>query len=297
MDRLAALRAFCAVVEHSSFSRAANELNISVAKTSKLVQGLEEALKTSLLRRNTRRITVTEAGDSYYHAMAPLLEEMASVDTRIEQMTTAIRGTLRMTMPLDFGRHLIMPLLPEFKRTYPDLDLDIELSDRQTDLVAEGFDLGLRIADLKDSTLIAKPLGTYHMMCAASPDYLAEHGPIQTPADLENHPCLTYSLIPQPTTWRLASEEEELSLKVRSVLQLNNGDLLANAASQHLGVLYQPDFILKPYLDSGQLQPILPQWQHRRIKAWLVYPARKYLPMKVQAMLGFLEERLGPSHR
>lgn len=292
MDRLNALRAFCAVVEHSSFSRAAVELNISVAKASKLVQALEQALNTSLLRRNTRRITLTEAGESYYHDIAPLLEELANIDARVERMTTAITGTLRMTMPLDFGRRLIMPLIPEFKATYPDLELDIELSDRHSDLVAEGFDLGLRIADLKDSSLIAKPLGTYRMMCAASPEYLARHPAIGTPDDLEAHPALTYSLIAQPTNWTLNRGEEETRVRVRSALQLNNGDLLAQAACQHLGVLYQPDFILGPYLDSGALAPVLTDWQDRTIQAWLVYPARKYLPMKVQAMLEFLKSRI-----
>jgi len=291
MDRLTALRVFCAVVEHSSFSRAAIELNMSVAKVSKLVQGLEHSLNTSLLRRNTRRITVTEAGESYYQSIAPLLEEMANVDARVEQMTNSLSGTLRMTVPLDFGRRLIMPLIPEFKTTYPDLELDIELTDRHSDLVAEGFDLAVRIADLKDSSLIAKPLGHYAMQCAASLDYLARHAPIRTPADLEHHPCLTYSLISQPSLWLLNNGDEEIKVKVHSALQLNNGDLLAQAASDHLGVIYQPDFILKPYLDTGQLVTVLPEWQQRRVNAWLVYPARKYLPMKVQAMVGFLEER------
>lgn len=292
MDRLDALRTFCAVVEHSSFSRAAAELNMSVAKASKLVQALEQALNTSLLRRNTRRITLTEAGEQYYHDMTPLLEEMANIDARVERMTTAITGTLRMTMPLDFGRRLIMPLIPEFKLTYPDLELDIELSDRHADLVAEGFDLGLRIANLKDSSLIAKPLGTYRMKCAASPEYLARHPAINTPEDLEAHPCLTYSLSAQPSNWTLIRGEEETRVRVRSALQLNNGDLLAQAACQHLGVLYQPDFILSTYLDSGALTPLLTDWQDRMVQAWLVYPARKYLPMKVQAMLGFLTSRL-----
>lgn len=291
MDRLDALRVFCAVAEHSSFSRAATELNMSVAKVSKLVQALEQALNTSLLRRNTRRITLTEAGESYYHDMAPLLEEMANIDARVERMTTAITGTLRMTMPLDFGRRMIMPLIPEFKLTYPDLELDIELSDRHADLVAEGFDLGLRIADLKDSSLIAKPLGTYHLKCAASPEYLARHPAINTPQDLEAHPCLTYSMSAQPRNWILVRGEEEARIKVRSALQLNNGDLLAKAACDGLGVLYQPDFILNPYLESGALTPILTDWQDRTVRAWLVFPARKYLPMKVQAMLGFLQGR------
>lgn len=292
MDRLDALRVFCAVVEHSSFSRAATELNISVAKTSKLIQSLEQALSTSLLRRNTRRITLTEAGERYYHDVVPLLEEMANIDARVERMTTTITGTLRMTMPLDFGRRLIMPLIPDFKRTYPDLELDIELSDRHADLVAEGFDLGLRVADLKDSSLIAKPLGTYRMKCAASPEYLARHPAISTPEDLEAHPCLTYSLSAQPCNWTLIRGEAEARVRVRSALQLNNGDLLAQAACQHLGVLYQPDFIISTYLDSGALTPILTDWQDRMVHAWLVYPARKYLPMKVQAMLGFLKARL-----
>lgn len=292
MDRLDALRVFCAVVEHSSFSRAATELNISVAKASKLVQSLEQALNTSLLRRNTRRITLTEAGERYYHDVVPLLEEMANIDARVERMTTTIAGTLRMTMLLDFGRRLIMPLIPEFKLTYPDLELDIELSDRHADLVAEGFDLGLRVADLKDSSLIAKPLGTYRMKCAASPEYLAGHPAITTPEDLEAHPCLTYSLSAQPGNWTLNRGEDEARVRVRSALQLNNGDLLAQAACQHLGVLYQPDFILSTYLDSGALKPILTDWQDRTVQAWLVYPARKYLPMKVQAMLGFLKTRL-----
>ena len=291
MDRLTALRVFCAVVEHSSFSRAAIELNMSVAKVSKLIQGLEHSLNTSLLRRNTRRITVTEAGESYYRSMAPLLEEMANVDARVERMTTAIGGTLRMTLPFDFGRRLIMPLIPEFKATYPDLELDIEFSDRHTDLIAEGFDLAVRVAVLKDSSLIAKPLGQYAVFCAASPDYLARNEPIRTPADLENHSCLTYSLVSQPSTWPLSNEEEEVKIRVRSALQLNNGDLLAQAASQHLGVLFQPDFILRPYLETGRLVPVLPEWRHFSIGAWLVYPARKYLPMKVQAMVGFLEKR------
>lgn len=292
MDRLDALRTFCAVVEHSRFSRASVELNMSVAKVSKLVQALEQALNTSLLRRNTRRITLTEAGERYYHDVLPLLEEMANIDARVERMTTAITGTLRMTMPLDFGRWLIMPLIPEFKATYPDLDLDIELSDRHADLIAEGFDLGLRIANLKDSSLIAKPLGAYRMKCAASPEYLARHPAIKTPEDLEAHSCLTYSLVAQPTNWALIRGEEETRIKVRSALQLNNGDLLAQAACQHLGVLYQPDFILNPYLECGALEPILTDWQDRTVHTWLVYPARKYLPMKVQAMLGFLKSRL-----
>mgnify|MGYP000008485327 FL=1 len=222
MDQISSLKAFFSVVEHNSFSRAANELDMSVAKVSKLVQDLEHRLKTRLLHRTTRRITVTEAGDNYYHAMQPIVAEMATVDARMEQMAGVITGKLKMSLPLDYGRRLIVPRLAEFRAQHPDIYLDMDVSDRQVDMLAEGFDMAVRIASLKDSSLVARPLSEFQIQCAAAPEFLTRlTSPLSHPSQLETLPCITYALTAQPLAWRFMEKHQEYRQRVNSVCQLD----------------------------------------------------------------------------
>lgn len=289
MDQLSAMRTFIKVVESQSFTKAAQQLGISVAMTSKQMLQLEESLATRLLSRTTRRVHPTEAGQFYYQRCVALLAELEETHSQLTQQSQQPQGTLRLTVPMDFGYLHLAPSLPAFREQYPELTLDIEYSDRRVALVEEGFDLALRIGTLPDSSLVARPLAQMEILLCASPDYLARRGRPESPDELRHHDCLLYTL--SPLEWTLECEGERVSVRPQGPLKANNGVALTRAAIDGMGIILQPTFIVGDALRSGELVRILPTWHRDPVRLHAIYPHRRFVSAKVRRFIEFVEQR------
>ena len=291
-DAFALLPAFVAVVEAGSFSGAARQLGNSKSALSKRVSQLEQLLGCQLLYRTTRSLTLTEAGERYFEAVRHAVRLAAEGEDAIGALQAAPRGLLRVTAPMVYGRRHIAPLIPDFLARYPELQLQFEMSDEQRDLVAEGFDVAVRIGALEDSSLVARHLAPCHSTLCAAPAYLARAGIPQTPSDLSGHNCLFYSLFRGGTQWRLHGPEGEVGVTPRGNFEVNNSDAIHTALLAGLGIGNMPDFIVAEDLAAGRLVAVLPAYRLPEHGVWCVYPRRRHLPAKVEAWLAFLHERL-----
>lgn len=285
---------FVAVVETGSFSAAALRLSQAKSATSRLVSALEEHLGAQLLNRTTRRLSITEAGRDFYEQAVRILSDLQEAEASLASDQNALRGRLRMAAPLSFGLLHLAPALEEFMLLHPELVLDLDLDDRRINLIEEGFDLGLRIGALEDSSLVAKPLAPIRMCLCASPDYLHRHGTPRTPADLGFHAGLVYGNVPEAQQWRLLDAAGKgYSVKVPVRLRANNGDLLLQAAIAGLGLVATPSFLAWRALASGQLVQLLPNYQLPASQAFAIYPSRRRLAERVRVLIDFLAARFG----
>ncbi|SCK06891.1 LysR family transcriptional regulator [Vogesella sp. LIG4] len=293
MDKLVALRVFHSIHEAGSFVAAAGRLEMSTAMVSKYVSALEQELGTRLIQRTTRRLAFTEAGLDYARRASLILAQLEEADAAAMQQSVEARGTLRMAAPLSFGMRYLGGWLAELRRRHPQLKVELELSDRQVDLVEDGFDLALRISTQPlGGGMIARPLGRIPLLLCAAPGYLAANGTPQSPQDLAGHSCLRYQQGNHPQSWRFWRDGEESSIEVDGPLQSNNGDVLVNAAIAGMGLLYQPRFLLEDALQRGELLPLLTQYTTRCADVYVVYPARRYLPQKVRVLIELLQDML-----
>lgn len=288
MDRLAAMEAFVAVVNAGSFARAAEKLRLSRAMVSKHVLALESRLGARLLNRTTRKVSLTEAGQAFHARAADLIAEFAAAEELVAE-TAAPRGLLRITAPVSFGHRHLAPIITAFLARHPAMRCELALSDRMVDLVEEGYDLAVRIARLKDSSLIARRIAPARMVLCASPDYLAKAGAPRAPADLARHDCLDYTYSSTRNEWRLVGRDgREFGVRVEGRLRANDGEALAAAARAGAGIAYLPTFIIGDDLRAKILIPVLPGWTAPNIAVHAVYPAQRQLPVKVRAFVDHL---------
>jgi DNA-binding transcriptional LysR family regulator len=294
MDRLAALESFARVAETGSFSAAARALNLSKSLISRQVSALEAELGARLIARTTRSLTLTEAGRSYYDQVARILTQMEEADLSVSQLQATPRGKLRVSAPVSFSMLRLAPALPEFLALYPEIEIDIVLNDRHVDLLADGFDLAIRIGKLADSSLIARKLCEVKRYVCASPDYLARRGTPKVPADLKRHDCLCYSNADSLTEWRFTDQDgRPLTVEVKGRVRANNGDLLRAAALGGLGLLELPDFLVARDIEKGDLVPVLEAYVRQEGALYAVYPHARYLPPKIRVFVDFLADRWG----
>jgi DNA-binding transcriptional LysR family regulator len=297
MDRFQSLRAFVAVVNAGSFARAAERLGLSRAMMSKHVQQLEDRLGARLLQRTTRRLSLTEAGRAFHARAERLLADLEEAETAVASEGAAPRGTLRISAPVSFGARWVAPALAEFLAAHDGLAGELVLNDRIVDLVEEGFDLAIRIARLTDSSLIARRLAVSRFALVAAPGYLARAGAPRAPADLAKHNCLGYAYAATGDTWKFVRQGggASASVRVRGTLTANNGDALAAAARQGLGVAVLPTFQVGDDLRQGTLTCLLEGWEPEALGVHAVYPQNRHLSAKVRAFVDFLAERFGPT--
>lgn len=288
MDKLNAISIFCKVIETQSFTQAAAQQNISVAMASKLVAQLEEHLKTRLLQRTTRKIVPTEAGIMYYQRCQGILLDLEEADASMSNLSGSLQGNLIISVPRDFGLLFIAPNLPHFITAHPHLHVEVEFNDKKIDLVAEGYDLALRIGYLQDSSLVARKISSASVHFAASPDYLAKHGAPQTPDDLEQHDGLLYKSTMTQVSWQGSRVNHTQRFKIRSKAVSNNGLALLDMAKAGLGIVNLPRFILGDAFKSGELVEVLPEYRQQKLDIHVVYPNRRHLPVKVRAFIEFL---------
>ena len=288
MDKLNAISVFCKVIETQSFTQAANQQNISVAMASKLVSQLEEHLKTRLLQRTTRKIVPTEAGMLYYQRCQAILLDLSEADSSISNMATSLQGNLLISVPRDFGLLYISPNLPKFIELHPNLHVEIEFEDKRVDLVAEGYDLALRIGYMQDSSLVARKISSSPMYFVASPSYLEARGIPLTPDDLEYHQGLLYKSSLNQVHWQSTKANQIQRYKIQSKVVSNNGMALLEMTKAGLGISNAPDFFVKDALASGELVEILSEYKQKPLDIYVVYPNRRHLPAKVRAFIEFL---------
>lgn len=288
MDKLNAISVFCKVIETQSFTQAANQQNISVAMASKLVSQLEEHLKTRLLQRTTRKIVPTEAGMLYYQRCQAILLDLSEADSSISNMATSLQGNLLISVPRDFGLLYISPNLPKFIELHPNLHVEIEFEDKRVDLVAEGYDLALRIGYMQDSSLVARKISSSPMHFVASPSYLEARGIPLTPDDLEYHQGLLYKSSLNQVHWQSTKANKIQRYKIQSKVVSNNGMALLEMTKAGLGISNSPSFFVKEALASGELVEILSEYKQKPLDIYVVYPNRRHLPAKVRAFIEFL---------
>jgi DNA-binding transcriptional LysR family regulator len=300
VDRFLAVNSFAKVVELGSFARAAERLSLSTSAVSRQVSELEAHLNTRLLHRTTRRLSLTEAGQSFYEHSVQLLAALEEAEASVQVAAAAPRGTLRVTCGVSFGTRYLAGALAEFTERHPGIVLDLDLSDRVVDLVEDGFDLAVRIGHVGPAGMVSKRIGWTQIVCCAAPSYLARRRePIETPDDLVQHECLSYTHVGMPNVWhfeRKYAGAARVAVRIPPRHRANNGRMLAALAVQGLGIVYEPDFIVAQEIRSGQLQPLLPAWRPPRSPIAAVYPSRRHLSAKVRACVAFLAERFEQAH-
>ena len=255
MDKLRGMETFIAVVESGSFTGAAAQLEMSAVMVGKYIALLESQLGTRLLERNTRRQSLTDAGRVYFEEARRVLEQVSIAENAVERLRATPAGTLRVTAPTSFGGCVIAPLTATFLQRYPQVRIELDLTNRMVDLVEEGVDLAIRIGEIRNEDLVAKYLCPY-TICAA-PEYLARHGTPQTPADLVDHLCLSHTVWTARNEWRLPGVEGEVRWKRDAVLRCNDGYGLRMAARAGAGLLLQPEVLVAEELASGRLVRVL----------------------------------------
>ncbi len=291
MDRFAAMQAFAKVVELGSFTRGAQRLDISTSACSRLVADLEAHLDARLLNRTTRSISLTESGRAFLDRCIQVLADLDEAESVAHAGRGRARGTLRVTCSVNFGLRYLASLIAPFQAKHPDVRLDVSLSDRMVDIVEEGFDLAIRIGESGSTSVIARKLGETRMITCAAPDYLKRCGTPVTPGQLAAHNCLLYEYLTNRNEWRFVDPQGgELRVRVGGSLQTNNGDMLAIAAAEGLGICNEPDFIVAADLRSGRLVRVLATFEPPASPIHAVYPSRRHLSGKVRAFVDFLAE-------
>ncbi len=288
---------FARVVSAGSFSAAARDLGVSTAVVSRRVAALESRLGIRLLHRTTRRIALTDEGATFHESVLRILREVEEAEAAASAGSAQPRGVLKVAMPASFGHRHIAPLIPVFAQRYPEVELALQLSDRPVAIVEEGFDLGIRIAELADSSLAARKLAPNRRVVCASPEYLKRHGAPRTPAELARHNCL----IPNwehdfSMSWDYREPSGKAgSVRVRGRYACDNWEVLRDWALAGLGIALKSTWDVRSHLEDGSLVPVLPGYTFgTEVAIYAVYPHRRHLPAKTRAFIDFLADSFGP---
>lgn len=289
MDRFEDMRAFVAVVESGSFTAAADRLDLAKSAVSRRVGALEERLGVQLFRRTTRRVNLTDTGRSFYERGARILADLDEAESAAAQEHGTLRGRLRVALPLTFGvRHMCAPIA-EFSRRHPGVDFDLDLNDRRVDLVEEGVDLAIRIAHLRDSSLIARRLFEARTVMVASRAYLDTQGSPEKIEDLADHRCLVYGNLDEPSKWACTDERgSRHSFDVPVAMTATSGDFLCSAAAEGMGLALLPTFVAGEFIRRGELLPVLTGYEWPVTPAYAVYAPTRHLSYRVRAFIDFL---------
>jgi LysR family transcriptional regulator for bpeEF and oprC len=292
MDRLQAMKVFTRVVETNSFSRAADTLDLPRASVTVVVQQLEAHLKTRLLQRTTRRLSLTPDGAAYYERCVRILADIEETESSFTAASRGPRGKLRVDMPGAIGRLIVMPRLDAFHARYPDVELMLGFGDKPVDLIQDGVDCVIRVGTLQDSSLVARRIGVYQGVTVASPDYLERHGTPTTIEDLEQHVAVNYF---RSSTGRLMDmtfvvDGEPVEVKMRGSIAVNDAEAYVATGLKGVGLIQAPRFMALPYLQSGELVEVLSQWKPLPLPISAVYPHSRHLSPAVRAFVDWVAE-------
>ena len=296
---ISALTVFVEVMRQGSFAAVARDRHVDPSSISRTIAGLEAELGLRLFQRTTRRLSPTEAGMIYFERLEPLLEEMQRAITIAADVAGQPQGTLRVTASVSFGQRCLVPLLPAFCQQYPDLAIDLLLTDAVVDLLAERIDVAVRLGILADSSLIAQRLMPTHYRVCASPQYLQARGTPRQPSDLAHHECLRFPFAGFRSRWIFRDDPGTVSeIPVQGRVVISNALALQQCAIAGLGLALLPNWLIDVELRSGELIDLFPDYQVTATEfhtaAWLVFPSRSYLPLKVKVLLDFLKTAISP---
>lgn len=291
MSQLEDMRLFITILECKSFTAAADQTGLSKQFVSRRLMQLEARLGVRLINRSTRKLDVTPLGQAYYESAKKILQQVEEAEQAISQQRAIPRGALRLSAPMSFGTLYLSSLLPDFLERYPEISIELDLSDRTVDMLDEGYDMAVRIGVLADSSLIARSLGTSDMLTCCSPAYLARRGTPLEPADLTQHECLLYGHS-KSVDWVYQRAGQPERIAVRGRYRVNNGELIRDAALAGLGVALLPTFILGQHLESGALVPILKDFQPPPLTIYALYPQHRQVSLLIRVFSNYLHERL-----
>lgn len=291
MSRYEEIEAFVRTIESGSFTQAAKQLGLSKSATSRRLSDLEDRLGTQLVLRTTRSLSLTEAGEALFQRAVGLLADWNEAEADSASGSCALAGRIRLAAPLSFGVQYLGPAILDFLELHPNVDFDIDFSDRQTDLISEGIDVAIRIGQLTDSTLVARKLARIEMLAAASPAYLDRQGRPKAPRDLNRFAELRYTNKPRKV-WRYTGPNGVSGeIEMTSSLKANNGTFLTEAAIAGHGVTIEPAFLLCDAVRSGKLKILLADYSWSDVTAYAVYPPTRHLSLRVRTWVDFLVER------
>lgn len=290
MDRFDEINAFAAVADARSFTQGARRLGVSSAQVSKLVARLENRLGARLLNRTTRDVSLTDTGRAYLERARTLLDDFEALEGSVRDLSGP-RGLLRVSAPVSFGASQLTPALLDFAAAYSEVSLEVSATDRIVNLVEEGFDVGVRIGQLPDSSVIARKLAAVRMVTCAAPGYLQAAGAPATPQDLARHEAILDSNMRDPAVWTYGGPCEQQEVRVRGRLKFSGADACVAAARRGLGIAYTPAFAAAEDLRAGRLVPLMCAFEPQLIHVHAVYPHARHLAAKVRVFVDFLAER------
>ena len=292
--QLDSLKIYQEVVRTGSFSVVARQREVSPSSITRVVNQLEQQLGTRLLQRSTRRLALTEAGKLFFDRISPLLEELEQTQAELKDLSSSPKGKIRITASPSFGTTRLAPALLEFGRRFPELAIDLVLTDKVVDVLEENFDLAIRHGPLPDSSLFAQRLLTVRYRVCASPMYLAKHPTLTHPAELSTHTCLVFDMPAFRRQWKFRDQQNsEFDVTINSRMQVNSGMVLRQWALGGAGIVLLSDWLIGDDLTSGSLVDLFPNYDvtpsefHPNI--WLIYPSRSYVPEKISLIANFLK--------
>jgi DNA-binding transcriptional LysR family regulator len=291
MDNLGDLEVFARVVTARSMSMAAREMSLSPAVVSKRMRRLEERLGVRLIQRTTRQLSLTGAGQDFYARIVPILASIEEAEALVASGAAQVRGVLKVTAPTSFGRLHIAPHLSRFLDQHPLVTVELTLSDAFVDIIGEGLDLAVRIAELADTSLVARRLAPNHRVLCATPDYLSRHGEPVSVGDLVHHRLMAHNA----DHWRLESSEGDITVRLQGPLRTNSSEVVREALLSGLGIALRSTWDVGPELRSGRLKRILPAYSGGKgVAIHAVYPSRRHMEQKVRVFVDFLAGLYGP---
>ncbi len=295
MGQLEDMALFVRIIEAGGIGKASEQLGLAKSAVRRRLADLEYRLDTQLLMRTTRRSSLTDAGRNYYQRSRDILDDVATINAETRQDNKSLQGTLKVTAPLSFGLLHMTPVIDKFAKQHPDLSIELDFSDRQVDLVEEGYELAIRIANLKDSSLHARRITTIQHQLVASPDYLNKYGGVRKVTDLKRHYFLHYGLTGQGTVKITAPDAKEHLLYLNTKIKANNGDFLRDMAIQGHGMTILPTFIVYQAILDGDLVPVLRDHTFPILHAYAVYSHTRYLPQRARLLMDFIAQSFGDS--
>jgi DNA-binding transcriptional LysR family regulator len=293
MDKLACMKTFVQAVDAGSISSAAAELRISSQLAGKQIRALEEGLGIKLLARTTRRQSLTDGGQIFYERARNILAEMDLAEALMAETRSEPRGRLRISAPVTWGSHVLTPVLAEYLRRYPEVSVDLSLTNRNVDLVEEGFDILFRAGDLPDSSLIGKRLAPYHLVLCAAPAYLAAAGQPRTPQDLTQHECLVFAHSSLRSHWSFIGPQGRVTVPITGRFCANSGEALRAAALSGMGILFQPYQLVADEIAAGRLVRLLPDHEPPPRPLHALYASDRQMTPKLRSFLNFIAQQFG----
>ncbi|QUT14863.1 LysR substrate-binding domain-containing protein [Rahnella inusitata] len=289
MDNLNGLLAFVRAVQNESFAGAAERMGISASAVGKSVARLEEKLSVRLFNRSTRRISLTDEGQLFFERCQNIVAQLEEAEQELVRISAVPRGKLRITAPA-IGYRILLPHLPEFRQRYPQVELDLDFSDRMVDVIDEGFDIAIRSGELSSSQMMSRRLGPFRFAIVGSPLYFAQHAAPQIPQHLQHHDCLRYRF-PGTGQWQEWATNSPIPPELPLALSSNNLESILQAALQGLGLAYVPEFIVRNYVASGELISVLETHLKEGGKFSVVWPSSRHMLPKVRVFIDFLTEK------